>query len=114
MGLGAGAWNITIPINLPYNSATAFWSLIVYTYPNGALINNPLDRYEFGDRSQNISYNTDKSYTIHLSGMAPTNPSQYANWLPAGNGTVELVLRLYEPTSLVLDGLYAPPAVIPI
>lgn len=51
---------------------------------------------------------------VFISAHQPTASSpQFANWLPAPNDApFELIVRLYEPQSLVLAGDYEPPAVV--
>ena len=87
----------------------AFWSLTMYdkdTY----LVDNPLDRYALGDRS-NMKPGNDGSLTIYIQSESP-GADQQANWLPSPKtGTFKLALRLYVPRKQVADGTWKPPAV---
>jgi hypothetical protein len=87
----------------------AFWSLTMYdkdTY----LVDNPLDRYALGDRS-NMKPGSDGSLTIYIQSESPGGDKQ-ANWLPSPKtGTFKIALRLYVPKKQVADGTWKPPAV---
>jgi Protein of unknown function (DUF1214) len=50
--------------------------------------------------------------TAHSIVVSATRPSETrANWLPAPAGAFSLVLRVYTPTTQVLDGFWSPPGV---
>ncbi|MFC1834472.1 DUF1254 domain-containing protein [Thermodesulfobacteriota bacterium] len=87
----------------------AFWSLTLYdkdTY----LVDNPLNRYALGDRS-NMKPNPDGSLTIYIQSESP-GADKEANWLPAPkSGPFQLALRMYVPKKQVIDGTWKPPAV---
>jgi hypothetical protein len=93
--------------------ARAFWSLTMYEVtPEGRAFftDNPLNRYAIGDRSKGLVYGPDGSLEIHLQ-HAPPDGDRQANWLPAPDGPMRLVLRAYEPAPALLDGSYKVPAV---
>jgi hypothetical protein len=80
---------------------TAFWSLTLYD-KNQYLVPNPANRYLLNDRTR-LHFNADGSLDIYIQPKAPTNPTQYENWLPSP-GThdpgdpsqdFDLVMRLY-------------------
>ena len=47
----------------------AFWSVTLYQ--NGAMINNPLNRYSIGDRTPRLQYGNDGSLTIYIQHDSP-------------------------------------------
>ena len=53
----------------------------------------------------------DGSLTIFIQKDEPTDPGQKANWLPAPNGPIYMVLRLYWPKEAILDGRWLPPGI---
>ncbi len=74
------------------------------------LVDNPIDRYALGDRS-NLTSADDGSITIHLQREAP-GEDEASNWLPTpADGGFKLALRLYAPRQPVIDGSWAPPPV---
>jgi hypothetical protein len=90
---------------LPPNDA--FWSLTV-TDVVGYMVNNPLGRSSFDDRSD-LARNTDGSIDIYLQREAPAGHEQ--NWLSAPSGKFKLTLRAYLPGAAILDGTYRVPEV---
>ena len=87
----------------------AFWSLTMYD-KDSYLVDNPIDRYALGDRS-NMKPGNDGSLTIYIQSESPGADKQ-ANWLPSPKtGTFKLALRLYVPKKPVTDGTWKPPAV---
>jgi hypothetical protein len=61
--------------------------------------------------------NDDGSLTLYIQKDEPTDPAQKANWLPAPDGPIYLVMRLYWPkteTPSVLPpgkGSWQPPGI---
>jgi hypothetical protein len=98
--------------NLP--PAEAFWSITAYSLPENQLKENPINRYAIGDRTPSLIRGTDGSVEILLQrerpeGAAYTNGN--GNWLPSGDGSLWLILRMYVPKEKTLTGGYAPPKV---
>jgi hypothetical protein len=91
---------------LPPNDA--FWSLTI-TDVVGYMVNNPIGRSSFDDRS-NLAMNADGSLDIYLQHGAPTGLEQ--NWLPSPAGTFKLMLRAYLPGAAILIGAYRVPPVV--
>jgi hypothetical protein len=85
----------------------AFWSLTLYD-ASDFLYANPLDRYAIGDRTQGLHHARDGSLTLYVQHAAPSDLQQRANWLPAPSGSFHLVLRLYQPKPVALDGRWKP------
>lgn len=107
-----------------------FWSMTLYD-KNGFLVPNSANRYVLNDRST-LHYNPDGSLDIYIQPGAPTNTTQYDNWLPsppAGDPTnpgqaFNLIMRLYAITPSAFSGVIAgviaggpvnwtPPSVLP-
>lgn len=90
--------------------AGALWSLAAYD-GQGMPVANMLNRYALGDRAP-LRYNADGSLDLHVS-HAPPPPEDQANWLPIpAAGPVTLLLRVYEPGPVLLDGLWMPPPLV--
>lgn len=106
---GAGRYRLTIPADVPAN---AFWSLSLYErLPDGRLfyVENPIDRYAVGNRTQGLARNADGSLTLAIQ---PTDPGDGSNWMPAPrSGPFTLIFRAYRPGEPILKGEWRLPAV---
>ena len=96
----------------------AFWSVTMYDGKTQLLIKNPIDRYLINSPMlPNMKKNADGSLTIYVQKDSP-GAEKEANWLPAPNGPVYLVMRLYWPkpeSPSILppgDGSWNPPALV--
>lgn len=90
---------------LPPTVGNGFWSVTAYSEDN-FLIDNPISRYCVNDRS-NLPRNADGSLDVVLSKDAPDDTT---NWLPVGDGSFHLFLRIYKPDQAALDG-WTPPTI---
>jgi len=88
--------------------ANAFWSLTIYG-PNDFLVDNPIDRYSVGDRSD-LNYNADGSLDVYIQNKQPETTKQ-ANWLPSPESEFSLTMRIYWPKVSYLDGTWKIPAI---
>jgi hypothetical protein len=95
----------------------AFWSLTMYDGKTQLLIENPINRYLINSPMlPGMKTNPDGSLTLHIQNKSP-GADKEANWLPAPNGPIYLVIRLYwpkvEPPSIlpVGEGTWQPPDV---
>jgi hypothetical protein len=95
----------------------AFWSVTMYDGKTQLLIENPIGRYLVNSPMlPGMKKNADGSLTLYLQKDSPGKAKQ-ANWLPAPNGTMYLVMRLYWPKTeapSILppgDGAWKPPAI---
>ncbi|MGN6647011.1 MAG: DUF1254 domain-containing protein [Cytophaga sp.] len=86
----------------------AFWSLTMYS-PEGYLVDNALNRYTLGDRS-NLKKNADGSVDLYIQHDSPGKEKE-SNWLPAPAGEFNLLLRLYWPKPEMIEDKWTPPAV---
>jgi hypothetical protein len=96
----------------------AFWSVTMYDGKTQFLIKNPIDRYLINSPMRpNLKTNADGSLTLYIQKDSPGKDKE-SNWLPAPNGLVYLVMRLYwpktEPPSVLPAGIgtWQPPAIV--
>jgi hypothetical protein len=109
-------YTITFPAGeLP--PVNAFWSITMYDGKTQLLIENPLNRYLINSPMlPKMMLGADGSLTIYVQKDSP-GADKEANWLPAPNGPIYLVMRLYwpktEPPSILPpgEGTWKPPAV---
>ena len=94
----------------------AFWSVTMYDGKTQLLIENPINRYLINSPMlPQLKKNTDGSLTLYIQNKSPGKDKE-SNWLPAPNGPIYLVMRLYwpktEPPSVLPpgDGTWKPPA----
>ncbi len=96
----------------------AFWSVTMYDGKTQLLIENPINRYLVNSPMlPGMKKNPDGSLTIYIQKDAPS-ADRKANWLPAPNGPIYMVMRLYwpkePPAPSILppgDGTWKPPAI---
>jgi len=89
----------------------AFWSLTLYD-SEGYFVPNPMNRYALGDRS-GLKKSADGSIEIYLQKDSPGKDKE-SNWLPCPEGSFNLLMRLYWPKPEVVEGKYAPPAIVKV
>ena len=84
----------------------AFWSITIYDGKTQLLIENPINRYLINSPMlPGLKKNADGSVTIYIQNKSP-GKSKEANWLPAPNGPIFMVMRLYWPKE-------TPPSILP-
>ncbi len=96
----------------------AFWSLTMYDGKTQLLIENPINRYLINSPMlPNMKKNEDGSLTLYIQKDSPGKANE-ANWLPAPNDPIYLVMRLYwpktEPPSILPAGAgsWSPPGIV--
>ncbi len=96
----------------------AFWSVTLYDGKSQLLIKNPINRYLINSPMlSKMRKNADGSLTLYIQRASPGKAKE-ANWLPAPDGPIYLVLRLYwpktEPPSILPpgEGTWKPPALV--
>ena len=96
----------------------AFWSVTMYDGKTQLLIENPINRYLINSPMlPAMKKNADGSLTLHIQKDSPGKAME-ANWLPAPNGPIYLVMRLYwpkeTPPSILPpgEGTWQPPALV--
>jgi hypothetical protein len=110
-------YTITFPAG-QYPPVEAFWSVTMYDGKTQLLIENPINRYLINSPMlPGLKKNPDGSLTLHLQKDSP-GADKESNWLPAPNGEMYLVMRLYWPkvdAPSVLppgEGTWKPPAIV--
>jgi len=96
---GSNSYTLTFSTPPPVED---FWSLTVYKVSDGFLVDNPIDRYAMGDRTEGMKLNKDGSLTIHFSSEEPKEGR--SNWLPIPKEPFYIALRMYYPSSSAQNG----------
>ena len=105
---GRRKWVLRFPAGqLP--PVSQFWSITMYKLPERLLVENPIQRYSIGDRTQGLKRGADGSLEIYLQHDNP-GPAKASNWLPAPAGPFFFVGRLYGPGPSALSGQWQLPA----
>ncbi|MCK5356694.1 MAG: DUF1254 domain-containing protein, partial [Methyloprofundus sp.] len=114
---GKHNYTLTFPVGqLP--PVNAFWSVTMYNGKSQFLIKNPINRYLINSPMlPSMKKNEDGSLTIYIQKNSPGKAKE-ANWLPAPDGPIYLVMRLYWPkvgTPSILPagkGSWSPPGIV--
>ena len=117
-GLDGSKHNYTLTFAAgQYPPVHAFWSVTMYDGKTQLLIENPIDRYLINSPMlSSMKRNKDGSLTIYIQKDSPPADKK-ANWLPAPDGPIYLVMRLYwpkeQPPSILPagEGTWKPPAI---
>ncbi|MFZ5833307.1 MAG: DUF1254 domain-containing protein [Planctomycetota bacterium] len=89
----------------------AFWSVTMYDRKTQLLVENPIDRYLINSPMlPSLKKSEDGSITLYLQKESPGGEKE-SNWLPAPDGPIYVVMRLYWPKKAALQGEWQPPAV---
>ncbi len=96
----------------------AFWSVTMYGETTESLVANPIDRYVINSPMlPELKLNDDGSLTIYIQKDLPSE-DLVSNWLPAPDGPIYMILRMYspkqEPPSILPpgEGTWNPPTVV--
>jgi len=96
----------------------AFWSVTMYDGKTQFLIKNPINRYLINSPMlPEMKKNADGSLTLYIQNKSPGKDKE-SNWLPAPDGPIYLVMRLYWPKTeapSILppgEGTWQPPAIV--
>jgi hypothetical protein len=99
------AYTITFPAG-QYPPVNAFWSVTMYDGRTQLLIENPIGRYLINSPMlPGMQKNPDGSLTLYVQKASPGKAKE-SNWLPAPDGPIYLVMRLYWPKT-------TPPSILP-
>ncbi len=89
--------------------ANAFWSVTMYDGKTQLLVENPLNRYLINSPMlPELKRNDDGSLTIYIQKDSPGKGKE-SNWLPAADGPIFVVMRLYWPKKEAVNGEWKPP-----
>ena len=98
----------------------AFWSVTMYDGKSQLLIKNPINRYLINSPMlPDMKTNADGSLTLYIQKDSP-GAAKEANWLPAPNDTLYLVMRLYWPKTKAPsilppgEGTWKPPGIVKV
>ena len=84
----------------------AFWSVTMYDGKTQLLVKNPINRYLINSPMlPGMKKNADGSLTLYIQKDSPGKDKE-SNWLPAPDGPIYLVMRLYWPKTV-------PPSILP-
>ena len=83
-----------------------FWSLTMYNLPQRLLVDNAINRYSIGDRTEGLVKDGNGGVTITLSN---TDPGKGKNWLPTPKGSFFMVMRMYGPGEGITKGKWPRP-----
>lgn len=113
----------TYQLNFPAGQlppVNAFWSVTMYDGNSQLLIENPINRYLINaPMLPDLKKNPDGSLTLYIQHKSPGKDKE-ANWLPAPNGPMFVVMRLYWPKTEVPSvyplgkGTWQPPGIVPV
>jgi hypothetical protein len=110
-------YTLTFPAG-QFPPVNAFWSVTMYDGKTQLLIENPINRYLINSPMlSGMKKNADGSLTLHVQKDSPGTDKE-SNWLPAPNGPIYLVMRLYWPKTeapSILppgNGTWQPPAIV--
>ena len=125
-GASGAVYRVRFPSGQLPPTTSAFWSLTLYA-EDQFFISNPLNRFAIGDRpfpaggsaTANLSRGCGPSGAtdIYVSAVQPSSTVAGAcagNWLPAPAEQFNLMLRIYRPTSAVLNGTWKYPQIIKV
>jgi len=104
-------YTITFPAG-QYPPVNAFWSVTMYDGKTQLLIENPINRYLINSPMlPGMKKNKDGSLTIYVQKDSPGKGKE-SNWLPAPDGPIYMVMRLYWPKQAALDGDWKPAPIV--
>jgi hypothetical protein len=110
-------YTLTFPAG-QFPPVNAFWSVTMYDGKSQLLIKNPINRYLINSPMlTNMKKNADGSLTLYIQKDNP-GADKEANWLPAPNDLIYLVMRLYWPKTeapSILppgEGTWQPPGIV--
>lgn len=110
-------YTLTFPAG-QFPPVNAFWSVTMYDGKTQLLIENPINRYLINSPMlPGMKKNNDGSLTLYIQKDSP-GADKENNWLPAPNGPIYMVMRLYWPKTeapSILppgEGTWKPPGLV--
>ena len=93
------------PEDIPDINSMGFWSVTMYDGVTFRFIENPIDRYSIGSKS-NLKRNPDGSIDIWIQPDAPEEAKR-GNWLPSPKGDpFRVTFRIYSPKDHIVESFY--------
>ena len=93
---------------------SAFWSVSIYEGKSQSLVDNPINRYAVSSPMlSGLKKTEDATVTIYIQ-KDPPDGDKKATWLPAPNGPIYLVMRLYWPTKPAIVNDRQVPSILPV
>lgn len=86
-----------------------FWSITMYNDKN-LFVDNPINRYSIGKYTEGLNNSTDGSLDIYIQNANPGKDKE-SNWLPAPEGSFNMIMRTYLPQPQILNGTWQLPSV---
>ncbi len=112
-------YTLTFPAG-QFPPVNAFWSVTMYDGKTQLLIENPINRYLINSPMlPGMKKNADGSLTLYIQNKSP-GADKESNWLPAPDGPIYLVLRLYWPKTEAPSilppgqGTWKPPGIVKV
>ena len=112
-------YTLTFPAG-QFPPVNAFWSVTMYDGKTQFLIKNPINRYLINSPMlPDMKKSDDGSLTLYIQKDSP-GADKESNWLPAPDGPIYLVMRLYWPrveAPSILppgDGTWKPPGLVKV
>ncbi|BFZ55195.1 hypothetical protein PYCC9005_002235 [Savitreella phatthalungensis] len=102
-------WSFFFADGAPPTDSLGFWSLTAYD-ADSFFVKNDINRYKLGS-SDNLTKNTNGSFTITASVAPPNTTDLRRNWLPIAPGVFQILLRAYLPRNSTSNGTWAYPVV---
>lgn len=101
-------YELVLPVEMPVK---AFWSVTMYHADTKFLVaNEPLNRYLINSSMKLTTNEDQETITLYLQNESPGEEKE-SNWLPAPNGPMFVVMRLYLPQDEVVSGIWKPPVI---
>lgn len=101
-------YELVLPVEMPVK---AFWSVTMYHADTKFLVaNEPLNRYLINSSMKLTTNEDQETITLYLQNESPGKEKE-SNWLPAPNGPMFVVMRLYLPQDEVVSGDWKPPVI---
>jgi len=82
-----------------------YYHRAIYDLKARLLVDNPIDRYSIGDRSEGLKHDADGGLTIYVQKDSPGKDKE-SDWPPAPDGPMSIISRMYGPEDRILQGQY--------
>jgi len=77
-------------------------------------VDNPINRYPINSTMlPSLKKGADGSMTLYIQKSSPAK-ARVSNWLPAPDGPIYMVMRLYWPKGEALSGAWSPPEIVAV